>query len=307
MGRIGVRKVDSRVLDVVPGRVPFGWGVRAIFRHPEACRAWLKRLTEENSPEHFRKLQGVYQRLLSQVSRFQTFVSLGPGGGDTDSKLLSAVAKQSVIRYIPVDISEQLLEAACRQISNKFYIPVSVVGDYEEGLDFISEVVRPYLEGGVVVSVLGNGIGNADIGEKRLLHQLCELTKAGDFFLLSIATGRFSESVFDAKEQVVAWNSLKELLAGGIAMIADESYSTVVSELPARLEFMRGNSDVDGATSLEFWDRKTKSRILSVKRYNFDLFRDWAEQNFPMSTVGSEDILTPQGGVGIGSFLIRRL
>ncbi len=190
-------------------------------------------------------------------------------------------------------------------MEGQYSIPLAINADFEGGYDFIKTTLGDSISGKTVFSILGNAIGNSDIGEFKLISQLCNLATGEAYLFLSVATGVFDNSILGEKKALLRSNYIEYLLAGGLAMRTAESFSTLKSHLEKRISLALGKSEVDGATSLKFNDRQINQCIFSSKRYDFKKLRSWLEKNFPLELLDSENTLTPTSGLGIGSYIFR--
>jgi hypothetical protein len=107
---------------------------------------------------------GMCISLLEGVRDIGTLVSLGPGSGELDKDIYTALTEtRSKPQYIPVDISDALLGTTwtCMK-AHRDHIPVVILGDFDEGLDFVLPRVKRYGGGPFVYMLLGNTFGNFD-------------------------------------------------------------------------------------------------------------------------------------------------
>jgi L-histidine Nalpha-methyltransferase len=112
-------------------------------------------------------------------------VELGSGSADKARILLGAMSRVGTLRrYVPLDVSEQALEAAALELVDEFEeLSVhGVIGDFERHLDRI-----PPPSGGTsrIVALLGGTIGNFLPGtRRRLLRAIAGLLGPADHLLL---------------------------------------------------------------------------------------------------------------------------
>ncbi len=111
-------------------------------------------------------------------------VELGSGAADKARILLDAMAQETTLqRYVPLDVSEQVVEDAARQLVEEYdgLHVHGVIGDFERHLDGI-----PAADGGVrIVALLGGTIGNFPPGtRRRLLRKIASLLRPQDRLLL---------------------------------------------------------------------------------------------------------------------------
>src|SRR5207248_5261620 len=107
-------------------------------------------------------------------------VELGSGSAEKARILLSAMARAGTLRrYVPLDVSEQALEDAARQLVAEYdgLVVDGVIGDFERHLDRV-----PTRDGSPrIVALLGGTIGNFPPGtRRRLLRGISRLLEPGD-------------------------------------------------------------------------------------------------------------------------------
>lgn len=300
------RLTDPTLAGICPGRLPKGWHARAIFSNDDGARAWMVRMADSHSPENFPDLHQAYKDLLAGIKPFYSFVSFGPGGTTTDLNLLDAVSRDRPITYIPVDISKYLLDKSCRIMAGRYPMPMAIQADFEESVDFIQKSLPKDLERPAVFSILGNAVGNTDIGEQRLISNLVSLLMPGDYLFVSVATGRFDRMILKQKRELLSSGAIEHLLAGGLSMMTAEPYVELKKSMNSRLDVRLGESQVDGGTALTFFDRISGRDVFTSCRYDFKKMGHWFENRFQLSLVESRETLLPLKNPGVGSFLLCR-
>jgi L-histidine N-alpha-methyltransferase len=117
------------------------------------------------------------------LTEMHELVELGSGTASKTRVLLDAGnASRSLRRYIPVDVTEDMVRDCALQLVHE-YPGLSihgVIGDFERHLDHV-----PAATGTRVVAFLGGTIGNFPPGSRRrLLRQIRRLLRPGDHLLL---------------------------------------------------------------------------------------------------------------------------
>jgi hypothetical protein len=69
-------------------------------------------------------------------------------------------SKDPWIQYVPVDISDGLLQMAVKILSNYVRVPMGIIGDFEDRMDFINRQLDSYAPTPVLYSLLGATVGN---------------------------------------------------------------------------------------------------------------------------------------------------
>jgi len=134
-------------------------------------------------------------------------VELGSGSAEKARILLGAMARAGTLRrYIPLDVSEQALEDAARQLVDEYdgLVVDGVVGDFERHLDRV-----PRRDGSPrIVGLLGGTIGNFPPGtRRRLLREMCRLLGPADRLLLGtdlVKDPAVIEAAYDDSEGITA-------------------------------------------------------------------------------------------------------
>ncbi len=134
-------------------------------------------------------------------------VELGSGAADKARILLDAMAQATTLqRYIPLDVSERVVEDAARQLVQEYDgLQVhGVIGDFERHLERIPEP-----DGAVrIVALLGGTIGNFPPGtRRRLLRNIASLLRPQDRLLLGtdlVKDPAVIEAAYDDADGVTA-------------------------------------------------------------------------------------------------------
>jgi L-histidine N-alpha-methyltransferase len=99
---------------------------------------------------------------IAEAAGADVLVELGSGTSDKTRLLLDAMARRSLRRFVPFDVSEQTLRTAAEAINGRYGIEVAaVVGDFHHHLDRIPR------EGRRLVAFLGSTIGNLTPAQRR--------------------------------------------------------------------------------------------------------------------------------------------
>lgn len=157
------------------------------FLYDEQGSKLFERITEQ--PEYYltrteAALLAAHADRIREVVGAATLAELGSGSSTkTDILLRAWLAREGVVRYVPVDVSQSALSCACHQISAE-HRAVRVVGvhaDYASAFPLL-QVLSPAL-----VLFLGSSIGNFSPKEmKCFLSTLAVSLNPGDFFLVGV-------------------------------------------------------------------------------------------------------------------------
>ncbi len=135
-------------------------------------------------------------------------VELGSGSAEKARILLAAMSRADTLRrYVPLDVSEDALEAAALELVDEFEeLSVhGVIGDFERHLD---RVPRPTPGTPRIVALLGGTIGNFPPGtRRRLLREIGKLLGPADRLLLGadlVKDPAVLEAAYDDSQGVTA-------------------------------------------------------------------------------------------------------
>ena len=138
------------------------------------------------------------------TAQADTLVELGSGTSEKTRLLLDAMAANGGLqRFVPFDVSEEMLRAAAADISGIYGIEVcAVVGDFHEHLAGIPS------DGRRIVAFLGSTIGNFTPDQRRrFLFDLDSVLGFGDWLLLG------TDLVKDRDRLLAAYNDRAGLTA----------------------------------------------------------------------------------------------
>ncbi|MFQ5718901.1 MAG: L-histidine N(alpha)-methyltransferase [Acidobacteriota bacterium] len=112
-----------------------------------------------------------------------TLVELGSGSSTKTRRLLEAILPRGPAGYVPIDVSRDALESACRSLAADF--PAleieGIASTYEQALPLTAHLSP------VLLSFLGSTVGNIDdAAMQRFFGTLSDHLAAGDFLLLGI-------------------------------------------------------------------------------------------------------------------------
>jgi len=115
------------------------------------------------------------------VAGADTLVELGSGTSEKSRVLLDAMAAAGVLkRYVPFDVSEEMLRLAAKQIASVYDVEVhGIVGDFDRHIPLVP------IGGTGMVAFLGSTIGNfAPAARERFIADVASALEPGGSFLL---------------------------------------------------------------------------------------------------------------------------
>ena len=261
--------------------VPRGWHQRSLYLGTEGARNWLA-VSEE--PTHLTVMdEDRIRGLILEATRnltIRSFVSLGPGSAETDREIAINLGDSS-ISYFPVDISEGLLFHACHVLGDHVRVPLGILSDFEERMPFIRSRLETRAESPIMVGLLGNTLCNLDRFEATFMHQIQDWLRPGDYVLLHVTvaadTWEVGRAPLAGKQHTVP---RRRFFAQGLARQLNVPFETVLAEYQDRIIHREGRSDVPEATSVDFFDVKTGTKIQNLRWYRWEPFLAWIQSRF---------------------------
>ncbi len=142
----------------------------------------ITRLPEYYPTQREREVLESKASTIARLTQADTLVELGSGTSEKTRLLLSALNEEGCLRrFIPFDVSEEVLRASADRINGDYpALEVhAVVGDFEHHLEAIPDSGRR------LIAFLGSTIGNfPPAARARFLHSLSRATHAQDFVLI---------------------------------------------------------------------------------------------------------------------------
>jgi hypothetical protein len=183
------------------------WGPVPTYHWDMACND--ASYTMKDSIEEVKCCVPGHDELLSRTrEREHCFLSLGPGTGEKDARLLPEIfgSQFGAITYIPVEMSLEMLRLGLRKIrsglGSRLNVPVAVQADieHEKLLSDSVSVAKTVADGKpLIFSLLGNTISNTEdpLHELRLIRSVMT---PEDLLLLEawiVDTGQLADGVFE--------------------------------------------------------------------------------------------------------------
>jgi L-histidine N-alpha-methyltransferase len=171
----------------------------------------FERITE--LPEYYptraeREILRLHAPEIVKQAGVATLVELGSGTSEKTRLLLDAMSEAGLLeRFVPFDVSEEVLTAAAAEIGSTYECAVhAVVGDFHRHLGALPEAAD-----GRLVVFLGSTIGNLDPGaRRRFLFDLDTVMTVDDHLLLGTDlvkdTGRLVAAYDDAAGVTAEFN-----------------------------------------------------------------------------------------------------
>lgn len=276
----------------------------------EGAKRWLN-VVEENSYWPSGQQQNLRRMVMKSINETdcRTYVSFGPGDAKLDKEIAIKIRrKEPQVEFIPVDISDGLLKLAVSDLSNQVKVPVGILGDFEDRLNFIQTQLRRYANPPVLFSLLGNTFANMDNYEETfLLDMHMYMQKDSDQLLMDVSLAQKDWSMpDDVRGHYKSYSeSYRKFLAEGVTQFTGESSSSFVKDFETRVEFVSGESDVPNTKTIVLKDKVTHRTIFSFRRYDYDELKKWLEK-IGFNIVFKENQFDPSSKIGDAVFLLKK-
>lgn len=289
--------------------LPRNWNQRALYLGIDGARGWLSVVRKQDYLDASDK-EKMRQQLLAVIKglKIQTFVSMGPGDAETDHEIvINLSGLNGQIIYLPVDISEGLIQVAFRKIRDHAFVPVGILGDFEERFRFISERLESRIESPALVGLLGNTLGNLDRFESTFLRQIENWLNPGDFVLLDVSIASINwtlESDIRSKPSD-HFDEMRRFYVAGVSRQTGNPIGELLNNYQERVEYRRGISDVPNTQSIDLFDKLTQVKIVSLRRYHWESFINWLQENFNFHIQLEQSCFFSDSQLGSGMVLLK--
>jgi hypothetical protein len=289
--------------------LPASWHQRDLYFGTEGAKGWLATVGEQSyaPPVHELELRRLQIAAIEPI-KVRTIVSLGPGDAEVDKQIaINLRNREARLEYIPVDISDGLLHHAFKVLSGQVHVPVGILGDFEDHLNFVATQigahgVRPFL-----FTLLGNTLGNLDRYERNFLDTIETVMRAGDYLLLdvSLAGPQWTRDLDRRSNHASYGPGHRRFIATGISRRSGDSIESVVLDFEHRIRFDDGASDVRNTRRIGRVDTRSGRLISAIRRYDWSSFLSWVEDRRQFEILFREPLFTDQV-VGDGVVLLTK-
>ena len=245
---------------------------------------------------------------------FDCIVSFGPGIGNLDKQIVPRLRGNQLVNYIPVDINGYLANYAADavdSVSKHIHVPFCIVGDFEEGMSCISEIIHDHTGVGRAFMMLGGTFGNLERGEDTFLQGLIDCMSIEDIAILDIFTAapKYSLSndhLLPLSRQPI---SVRRYIARGIEMRRNIPVAKVAQNVNKYIEFKEISTDeaspIKNTRAFSFVCKETGQNLIYVRRYNFESFKSYLI-NFGFEIIDAKTVHKNSTTVTRSVFFIRR-
>lgn len=298
---------------------PREWHQRQLYYGPEGAANWL-RLCDDSRylDQEFHEWNRMTAMRLAKGAGPATVISLGPGDAKVDAAMLKSLrSTDASVRYIPVDICEPLLFRAIARLSPLVSVPVGILGDFEERLEFIARQVYAHGKRPFLFSLLGGTLGNFDDGnEIEFLLQLRSYLTTEDRVLLGVSlAGENWSKENDARCHIEKFDPVfLRFICAGVSKSTGKPIEECVNEFATmgklKVRTMAGKNGTRPHRILEYWwssPGKAEWLCTRICRYSLELLKSQLRQiHYEVLTNECETLsLSSNGSVDYALFLLR--
>jgi len=289
---------------------PDAWHNRDLYFGIEGAKGWLATVNDPNyyvQPQEIR-LRKLLLEAVDQISA-RTFVSLGPGDASGDREIaIKLRSREPWLQYIPVDISDGLLQRTVGVLSKEVRVPVGILGDFEDRLNFIFWQLRVYAVHPILFALLGNTMGDLDRYEESLLRTLRDFIDRSDYLLLdvSLVGPRWSRDSDRRFNHTSYGPGYRQFIASGVTRRTGESAESIMAKFEERIRFDEGYSDVANARTVNLVDTRSNRLVCTLRRYQWDSLLEWLERKMHFKILFKASTFMEDGILGDGVVLLGR-
>ena len=273
---------DPQLIPILAGDRPKNWLMRSFYFGTTGARAWLLISLDpryQDDAANARLSTSIRNLIDRWGGRFRTFVSLGPGDARLDERIASILRiYDSEVAYVPIDISDGLLLNAAWAVGRRVSVPVGVLADFEERLDFVLDQVAARTRGPYLYAMLGNTFGNLDGSETQFIDGLCARLKNDDQFLLGVAVRK--DGGAPVRADALSPGAI-EFYAHGAACHLGVTAAEVKANFVQRVGFdeIDSGSEIPGTQTFKFFVKDGADRIpcANLRRFDLDALATWLE------------------------------
>jgi hypothetical protein len=292
------------------------WASRALYVGEEGARSWLSVVHEPGYPLSDPDAFSLRQNHREAISGwdFQTLVSLGPGDGAGDAELLSFRDPTAFgpkpgesarrLRYIPVDISKPLLDAAMERLAPLAEVAAAFLCDFEDDHGLLADAIRRFAVAPVLYSLLGGTLGNLERGEGQFFETIRNLMRRGDGLLIDVplAGPRWSTEHEPRLRASGYSEALRNFLtAGGAGHLG---YQQETLDFDQAVRFSHTHEPETEAESITVSERSTGRKLLTFRRYRWNSILSWFGHHGLRVAFARSALTSPQDRFGMGVVLL---
>jgi len=294
--------------------LPAAWRERTLYFGSEGAKAWLHAVNEDGyiPKNHHHKIERALIACLDRLD-IRSFVSFGPGDGETDKRLVARLkSRDPWLQYIPVDISDGLLQRAIKVVGEEVNVPIGILGDFEDRTAFIGRQLRRHTVSSRLFSLLGNTLGNLDAGEHNFVENTRNLMGQEDFLLIEVSI--IGPNWSKAKDQRLRHESYNEgyrrFICHGIARRTGESVESIFKDFEKRVSFevelpAMDAQGVENCIAIHTKAALDNHVVGTIRRYGWNALKTWFENTMRFKIITAKAIFRPGRIIGNGIILAR--
>lgn len=288
------------------------WSSRALYLGSRGALAW-RRVEEDPKYTGRSDFTAVEQSIKTlaenNIRGYDTIISLGPGMGVLDKKVVPYLRGRQIVRYIPVDINHYLAVQAAEALDRTYpdvRVPFCVVGDFEDGMSDIAETIHFHSAPGRLFLMLGGTFGNLERSENSFLNGLADCLGPDDVALLDVFTAvsgyeRANDPLLPLSKQP---KSVQHFLASAIERRKGIPVADVLTDIDSQIQIVDSESSIPRTEAFKF-QASTGEEIIHVRRYYYNEFGKHLD-NMGFKVIASHAVNDPERKVGRAIFFLQR-
>ncbi len=308
-------EVDPRIAAIiVSNKYPLDWSQRLLYIGDIGSKQWNKmsenprNINSDNNSLVSNCLIGFLSNL-----NIDSFISFGPGNGIKDKNLLDNM-NTNRLKYYPIDISFDLLIKTWLTMHEAVNIPFGILSCFESRFcTFIKNKLINEAKGVKLISLLGNTFGNLDRREYKLMDNVKDFLKVGDYVLLEVSSKKIDYAIEKDEGAIIGSHSeeMKIFLANGMSKrlgIPTKKILKLYTEflsIDVKVEDKKSNSNINNTVEIKHMDKKKHNKILSIRRYDHKSLEKWLE-TFSFIIEKEEFIPFDDKVIGVSCFLLKK-
>jgi hypothetical protein len=257
-----------------PASLPAAWGAKALYLGETGARHWLD-VAHSRSGTACGEPEELQRRRLNALDEIAvgTYVSLGPGDGLHDIEIIRHLKLRNPrVRYVPIDISSELLSRAVENLASCCHVPVGIQCDFEVGQEFLKGALAGHKIPPALFALLGGTFGNLDLSEESFFRGMRELLGADDLALIEVPlAGPGWTPQTEPRLNPASYGPAFLRFLGGPGAAEGEA---AVTPFEKRFELRLEGDDLVGSKTIVVADRQS-GRSIRNRRYQLDRFLSW--------------------------------
>lgn len=239
---------------IIPSRFSY-WGRKESHQWLRVCNSKDYQVFTKGLKLIEKSIPGIIKRIApSVIGKKINFISLGVGNGIKDGSIIEALSQKYTVKYFPIDISLDMLEAGMKNIHPKHLETTGFVADFR---DFYEITQRIRTDKTIsLVSILGNTLGN--FGQIEILNNIRRGMTQNDYLLVEVTMRKETGSKLHGED-------LTQIIEG----YNNEDFRDFVFTPLLKAGFVKS----DGVVQVEYGPNQFYPKLYSVESW-FEVGKD---------------------------------